>query len=152
MAASNQWRIVKKLVDEAKVSNIVLANDIILQVPLLANTKYHIKCKIYYDATVAVSGIKWRHTGPALPTLVRIYRYMLPGSAIAYTNILTDIAYSVADITSVVGTSGGYIELSAIIHNGVNAGVFAFQWAQQVTNVGALTIRAGSFMEVQIIQ
>jgi hypothetical protein len=69
---------------------------------------------------------KFRHTGPASPTLVRIEReWILPGTAAWVPGV--DTAFSAADIALAgTGTIGGVIYFEGIIHNGPNAGTFGF--------------------------
>lgn len=107
--------------------------------------------RIFFD-TNATADFKWRHVGPALPTLVRILRdWVVPG-ATTYAGIAVDTAFSAADLAVLTtGTNGGWIEFDGIVHVGVAGGMFAFAWAQNTTNVGAATVRAGSYLEYMTV-
>ena len=139
--------LVSKTADQSITSDNTLNNDSQLLFPMLANTKYQFKLEVFFD-TGTTPDFKWRHTGPASPTLVRIVeRGSVPGSGTLSFNIAT--AYSTADntLTSSSGTTGGYVSLEGIIHNGANAGDFHFQWSQNSSSVTATTVRAGSYIE-----
>ena len=139
--------LVSKTADQSITSDNTLNNDSQLLFPMLANTKYQFKLEVFFD-TGTTPDFKWRHTGPASPTLVRIVeRGSVPGSGTLSFNIAT--AYSTADntLTSTSGTTGGYVTLEGIIHNGANAGDFHFQWSQNSSSATATTVRAGSYIE-----
>lgn len=144
------WSTVRKTADETISSDAVLGDDAVLKFAMLANTKYTFRARIFFD-TSAAADFKYRHSGPAAPTLVRIHRRELNSGGTADLASTVDTAYSSADIaiTSVLGTDGGYIELDGIIHNGANAGDFVFQWAQNTSDASNTTVRAGSYIEWQ---
>jgi hypothetical protein len=144
---SSQWTTVKKTSDQSKTSNTTLANDTELTFALAANTKYAVRGRIIFE-TGATGDFKWRHSGPASPTLVRIVRKAIVPAAAALSGVAIDSAFSAADIT-IIGTSAGagYIEFDGIVQNGANAGTFAFQWAQNTTDVTATIVRAGSYLQ-----
>jgi hypothetical protein len=136
-----------KTADETKTSNATLAADGALVFAMDANSKYAVRGRVFFDTT-ATGDFKWRHTGPSSPALVRVKRQSLLPGASALSNIALDTAYSAADVTETgTGTTGGYIEFEGIIHNGVNAGNFQFQWAQNTSDAGNTTVRAGSSIE-----
>jgi len=143
----NHWTPVRKTADQTKNSNTTLAADTALQFPMLANTKYAFRGRVHYG-TPGGADIKFRHTGPASPSFVHIKRHSLAPGATAFGNIAIDTAYSSADIviTEVSGTEG-YFEFDGVVHNGANAGTFAIQWAQNTSDAGGTTVRAGSFIE-----
>lgn len=144
-APAGAWTQVKKTADQTKTANVTLAADASLVVNLLANTKYMIRGKIYYD-TGATGDFKWRHVGPASPTLVRVYRgHILPGTTAVV--VAVDTAFSAADIALAGNAGSGYIEFEVLIQNGPNAGQFSFQWAQNASDATATIVRAGSYLE-----
>jgi hypothetical protein len=49
--------------------------------------------------------------------------------------------------TTLSGTDFGVIEFDAIIENGANAGTFSLRWAQNASNVTAVNVRPGSYLE-----
>lgn len=150
-AAGSAWTTVKKTGDQSVTNNATLFDDAALRFAMLANTKYAIRGRIYFD-TGATGDFKWRHVGPSSPALVRIRRQnILPGTT-AWANIAVDTAYSAADIALAgTGTNGGYIEFEGIIQNGAAAGEFKFQWAQNTANGTPTVVRAGSHLEYAVI-
>jgi hypothetical protein len=118
---------------------------------MAANTKYQFKLEVFFDSGTTPD-FKWRHSGPTSPTLVRIVeRGSAPGSTTLSFNVAT--AYSSSDnaLTSSSATTGGYVSLEGIIHNGVNAGDFHFQWSQNSSSTTATTVRAGSYIEYGVV-
>ena len=139
------WTIVKKTADETKTSNATVADDAALTFSMLANTKYHVRLFVIFD-THTTPDFKWRHAGPASPTLVRVMRKWTPGGSAAL-GTQVDTAYSASDQSIAGNTGSGHIQLDCIIHNGANAGTFSFQWAQNVSDANPTTVYAGSYLE-----
>lgn len=143
------WTAVRKTADETISSDATLGDDAVLKFAMLANTKYSFRARIFFD-TSAAADFKYRHSGPAAPTLVRIHRREVIAGGTADTTSTVDAAYSAADISLIgAGTTGGYIELDGVIHNGANAGDFVFQWSQDTSNASNTTVLAGSYIEWQ---
>lgn len=145
-SGSGPWTVLKKTGDTGRTNNTLL-NDPDLAFTMNASTKYVVRGKVFFD-TNATADFKWRHVGPALPTLVRINRdWIVPGTTV-YAGIAVDVAFSAADLAVLTtGTNGGVISFEGVIHVGAAGGTFAFAWAQNTTNVGAATVRAGSYLE-----
>jgi hypothetical protein len=122
-----------------------LANITDIAFAMLAGTNYAFRAHVYYDTPTAAD-FKWRHTGPASPTLVSIARENLTPDGTGWV-CATDEAYSAADIT-MLGAAGtfGMFRCEGIIRNGVNAGDFQLQFAQNAAS-GTTTLRAGSYIE-----
>lgn len=140
------WRTVVKATTETVQSNTTLFTDAELKFPMLANTKYTFRLRVIFE-TGATGDFKFRHTGPASPTLVRITRAHIIGAGSAYAGITTDSAYSASDV-AVAGAAGvGWVEFDGIIHNGANAGDFAFRWAQNASQAVDTSVYAGSYID-----
>lgn len=147
----NPLVVIFKSADESRNTTTTLADDATLVFPMAANLRYRFTARIWLD-TVAAADFKYRHTGPASPASVRIVRQDIAPSATAWENIAVDEAYSSADVVILTaGTTGGYVEFKGVILNGSNAGNFAFKWAQNSSDAGNTTVRAGSYIEYQII-
>lgn len=140
-----------KTATETRTASAVLANDAVLAIPMLANTKYFFRIVVFYDTTTAAD-FKYRHAGPASPTLVRIRRTGLLNSGTAFSGIGFDTAYSAADVQmlSAVAT-GGWVMIEGIVHNGANAGNLTFQWSQDTSDAGNTSVLAGSYAEYRKI-
>lgn len=147
----NLWTGVNKTVDETVTSSTTLHDDATLHFSMTANTKYQLRGKIFFD-TVAAADFKWRHSGPAAPALIRIFRQWISPGQSAFEGMEVDTAFSIADLAVTgSGTTGGYVELDGLIHNGPNTGDFVIQWAQNSSNAGATTVRAGSYLEWRLL-
>jgi hypothetical protein len=144
--SNNLWTTVRKAADTSRSANVTLAADPDLTFTMAANTRYSIRARIYFDTTAAAD-FKFRTSGPATPTLVRIARsHVVPGTTAMV--VAVDVAYSAADVALTgTGTTGGYIDIDAVIVNGATAGAFQFLWAQNTSDAGATIVRAGSYLE-----
>lgn len=142
--------LIKKTADESKASNTTLANDNALFFSMAANTKYSIRIRIYGVAP-ATPGFKYQIVGPASPTLVLIETATRAPAGTSLTVSGTTASAFPAASTAITGnaTSHFYLEIDIVVQNGVNAGTFAFQWAQSTSNGTAAIVRAGSHLEYQ---
>lgn len=151
VAVGSVWTVVRKTADEARSNSTVLINDAALKVTLAANTRYALRGKMWFE-TAATPDFKWRHAGPASPTLVRLRRaWILPGGT-SEAGLAVDTAYSAADLVLVgTGALGGCIELEGVVRNGSTAGDFRLQWAQNTANASPTTVLAGSYLEYAVV-
>lgn len=117
-----------------------------LQFAMAASTNYRIRGRVFYDTT-ANADFKYRFSGPASPAAVRIKTSTIIPAATALTDIRVETAFGTS--RSMVGASGagGYIEFDGILQNGVNAGTFSFDWAQNTSDAGNTILGAGSWLE-----
>jgi hypothetical protein len=145
------WRPIVKLENETRNSDATLANDDELLFTMAAETKYAVRGRIFFD-TAAAADFKFALTGPASPTLVRILRKHVDPNALTTLIIASEVAYTASTaVAGGTGTTGGWVEFDAIIHNGDNEDTFAFQWAQNTSNAGDTIVRAGSYLEYRAI-
>lgn len=149
---TSEWMIAVKLAATSKSSDVALAADPDLTIPIAANEIMILRGQIHVT-TGATPDLKYRMTGPASPTAVRLDRVNRAGTSMtAPTNNYAtayDGADQVFDATS--GTNSGGINFNGYIENGVNAGNFAFEWAQNTSNATNATVRAASYIEYKII-
>ncbi len=143
----NPWIVNSKATDQSVINSAVLVDCNMLTASLAAQTKYRVWGEVWFDTTAAAD-FKYTFVGPASPTLVRgLIHSAIPGAALTLPTPLT--AYPSASGVSLVGTgtTGGYLLYSFTIHNGANAGTFAFRFAQNTAtaDTGAI-VRAGSYM------
>lgn len=140
------WTLVAKPSDTTRTDD-TLAADPHLQFAMAAATRYRIRGRICYD-TGATADFKWRHAGPADPTLVRIRRAHIVPGATAYGGVAVDTAFSAEDVAAAgTGTNGGWVEFDGVVLT-AGSGTFSFQWAQLVATGGENTVvRAGSYLE-----
>lgn len=145
------WTVVTKTTTETRASTTTLANDAALKFPMLANTKYRFRMYVYFQ-TGATPDFKFRHSGPASPTLMAVHRTWTQPGGTAFSGVAVDSAYSVADVSpSGANTGVGRVYLEGIIHNGANAGDFVFQWAQNTSDAGNTSVLAGSSVEYSAV-
>lgn len=145
--AAGAWTMVKKTSDTTRTASTTITADPALSFSMAANTKYYVRVRVFFDTTAA-GDFKFRHVGPASPTLVRLRRTHIIPSATAFAGIAVDQAFSAADVAMAgTGTNGGYVEIEGVVHNGANAGTFSFSWAQNTSDAGNTIVRAGSYIE-----
>lgn len=149
---TSEWLIVVKLAPTSKSSDAALAADPTLTIPIAANQTMLVRGQIHVTAGTTPD-LKYRMTGPASPTAVRLDRINRAGTNMtAPTNnyaIAYDTSDQVFDATS--GTPSGAINLNGYIENGANSGNFSFEWAQNTSNATNATVRTGSYIEYKII-
>lgn len=139
------WESINKTTDESTASDTTFSSDSQLQFTMLANSTYHVRGRVLFS-TVAAADFKWQLTGPSSPTLVRIARRAIGGGDAAFSAVGVDTAFSTS-VAVLGGGAEGFVEFDAAIQNGANAGTFAFQWAQNTSDAGNTTVRAGSYLE-----
>lgn len=148
--AKQHWRTIRKTADQSKTTDQVASDDPILKFHMEANRKYSIRIAIYFTAG-ASPDIEYGLSGPASPTVVHVSRRSRAPNATAYV-VAFEAAYTPTTFISGNDTSTlGEIFFDLIVHNGANAGTFAFQWAQGNSSATATTIRAGSYLQWMVI-
>lgn len=151
-AITPTWSMIFKTADETRNNNAVVADDSMLLVPMLANTRYSIRGTII-GTTLLTPDFKYRHNGPAAPIQVHVERTHRVGGGPSFATLTGDDAYSAADIPMISAADGSFgIWLDVMVNNGANAGNFAFQWAQNTSDPGNTTVWAGSYLEYRIVQ
>ena len=136
-----------KLADTTIASDATLTSDADLQAPIAAHALVLIRAKTYFT-TSAAADFKYRITGPASPTRVRIKRQAVAPGDTALSEVAVDTAYSGSDISVPGGAGSGVIEIEAVIANGATAGNFGISWAQNTSDASDTTVEAGSYIEV----
>lgn len=140
------WTLAAKAADTSRTNNTLLA-DPDLVFAMSANTTYTFRGVVFVN-TASVPDFKWRHSGPASPTLVVLMRYQNANGTTTWTSINLDTAYSAADILiSVTGAIENAIFFDGIVQNGANSGNWEFQWAQNATNATPAIVRGGSYIQ-----
>lgn len=115
---------------------------------LAASKKYLIRGSVLFDTTAA-GDFKFQFTGPASPTVVRVFCITnSPGQTTPASVGLTAFSASTTILTN--STTGGGIQFTGVVHTSAgNAGTIAFQFAQNAqSNDSGAIVRAGSFLEV----
>lgn len=145
---ADDWTQLTKAANLTRASTTTLASDADLTFSMAANSVYLIEATLYIESLLT-SGFKVGITGPASPTLV-----ISTGSDTdSAGNIAGFGVTSYTTIRSNTPAANEYIvlQIRARIANGANAGAFAFQFAQNVSNAAAATLYKGSFMKYKLV-
>lgn len=143
------WTTLSKGSDETRTGTTTLANDSVMQFPMAASTNYRVRGQVFFDTT-ANGDFKYALTAPGSPTLVRGVRTScIAGGTPAIVGVV-DLAAVGSTSLAGAGTTGGYVGFEFIWQNGVNAGIWAFQWAQDTSDGGNTIVRAGSYIQYQV--
>ena len=141
-----RWNTVVKTATTTRTSTATLAADPDLVVAMVANKSYRVRGTVVL-LTNATPDFKYRFTGPASPSAVRIRATHVTGSGTAPTDYF-EAAYSAADKVFLVAvTALGHIEFDIYISNGANAGNFAFEWAQNTSDAANTSVWIGSYFD-----
>lgn len=136
------WATVVKTSDTTRNSNTTTSADPALQISLAASTTYAIRIVVKLRSTAA-GDFKWGLSGPASPT--EVYGALV-GASIGNANQAFE-AYP-ANYQYVGSSSGaGLLVIEMTVENGTNAGTFSFDWAQNTSDAGPTTVKAGSYIE-----
>lgn len=141
------WTEIVKAADSTIATNTVLASDVDLTFHLNASTNYVVEGVIYCDVS-DVSGQKTAIAGPSA-TAIRAFEseqssagtYALSANN-AYGALRTNTPGAAVRVAKVVNIS---------VENGVGAGTFAYQFAQNVSDAAVLRIRKGSWLRWRVV-
>lgn len=146
LASGGGWHPVVKASDENCISDATLNNDSALLFTMAASTKYIFRGVIFFD-TPAAADFKFGLNGPASPSVVRMtYTTQEAAGGPVTTDAISAYETSGIGITG-SGTTGGYVIINGIIHNGANAGDVHFSWCQNTSTASNTTVRAKSYIE-----
>lgn len=129
-----------KTADEPRASNTTLTNDGSMVVPLVANAKYILRHTVVYNAN-ATADLKAKYTVPAGTTMTYTTQVTNIGPAAIGQTEASTVIYDGTGANETIHTNG-YIE------TGANAGNLNWQWAQNISDPGATTIRKASILEI----
>jgi len=144
------WTVICKRANETVTSDNTLSNDSELLFYMAANTTYRIRLFVSF-VTPAAGDFKYALSQPASPTqIANRYWHVLPGNPTGNANAVATAAVASTAMNG-TGTDPGFIFMEMIVQNGANAGNFAFQWAQNTSDVGNTTVLKGSTLEYMVI-
>jgi hypothetical protein len=134
--------------DQAITSSTTFADATGVTIALEANKVYRFLVHVPFNLAGIISGYKFQLLGPTSPT-----------NYIASTKLLNTVAGTLlgATVQTALGTavngglatSGNHVfEVSGVIENGANAGSLKLQFAQNVSDGSAITIKRGAFIQV----
>lgn len=143
---------------QAFTANTTLADLTDLTFKVKAGQTWKIRAKLFVTTTGATPNFKFTVDGPASPTTV----FFQPQSLSALNGtpatpaIGTIAAFGAgaalnATFTSATNPAENVLLLEGYIVNGVNDGTFSVQGAQAVSDAATVTVKAGSFIEAELI-
>jgi hypothetical protein len=135
---------VVKQATESRTSTTVLANDAELFFPMEAGRSYRIHVNVYFVSTTAAD-FQYGVTGPLSPTLLAVSRIECSPLSTPSFGDLKSAYYSSGVTCTSNGT--GWVTVEMLVHNGANAGTFAFTWAQNVSDASDTSVLKGSYLE-----
>lgn len=120
-----------------------------LIIPVSANTRYDIECRLIYSANATTTGIGIGWTGPASPTLVG--GQMIAGLTSATLGGTTSVGNDTGGVTTAsVATTGNMATFKGIWSNGANAGSIQLRFKSEVAVAAAIVIQAGSYCKYNV--
>lgn len=145
----NTWfvniTIASKAGDTGRTSTTTLADDPDLSVAVSANATYYALVLLRHNSQPA-GDLKYTFTGPAGASFDHVAETLS-----AAATLFTDDQLFGSALTDIIA-SGGIagvnvpIRCEGLLITSGTAGNFKLQWAQNTSNAGASTVRAGSFM------
>lgn len=138
---------IRKTADQSVTSSTTLADDTILQFPVLASHNYQFRCVAPFALAGALSGFKLQISVPSSPTSYLCYAEVV--NAVTGAIALTNIATSVSTLAGSLATMGDHMAMfEGVLENGVNAGVIKLQFAQNTSDSAAITIKRNAMLFV----
>lgn len=145
-SAAEVWTTAMKTATETVTESTTFQDDDHLTFAVAATTNYAFRMRIFYG-TAAAADFKYQLTGPNAPTLVRYQRHVILPGATIFTLIGVTNAFIDPHILANAGTTGGYVYIDGILHNGANAGNVTLQWAQNTSDASNTDVYSGSYLE-----
>lgn len=135
---------IHKTLDQTISSSDVLTNDTRLVLPVLANNNYIFQFWIPFALAGIASGYKFALTGPTSPINVSYDFKITDGVNSTVINaVKTSFASTIAGVLAIIGTHA--ILVNGVLENGANSGNITFQFAQNISDVGTITVKRGAF-------
>lgn len=148
------WTAVVKTADEAITSDAVLGADAALQVALAASTSYVVKLVAFFTTANATMDFQFdiNYDGTTNGTISTYFQGMPAGVAIGSGAGVQSISAGALGTTTVLATTTGTgcVDLTQVFTTGI-AGTWAFRWAQNTSDAGALTVLRGSHLEYLVV-
>lgn len=142
------WNQVKKTTDESRASTTTFADDTDLKFAVAANKIYTIRGFIIRENEGTTGEFKFQFNGPTIGAghFAGYADWISTNFATVGTKSFITYATSANNVDDNNG-QWGWIRFNAYLVNGANAGTFAFQWAQQVSNATPSIVTRGSYIE-----
>lgn len=138
--------IVEKTADVDLINDNVLNDDAELKVSIAANEEMFFEVYAHYVA--GAGGIKAAMSGPAG---YEHLHYSANLDVSGATKVTSNLASAWDDIVNLASGSEGMVRITGMVHNGGNAGILVFRWAQNTSNGANTTIHQDSIIRVSRI-
>lgn len=151
---ASAWTTKLKLATETITSDNTLSNDAELAISLAASTKYVIRCVLLFNSANATMDIKFAtvYSGTVTGTAQSFFRGFVAGGATGTDVESTGQAAGQVPSTAVIAATAGIGRISVEQMLTTNsAGTWAIQWAQNTSDVGALSVNYGSYIEYMAV-
>lgn len=129
-------------------TNTVLTSMGVL-VPILANTTYAIRVWLPFSLAGVVSGFKFAIAGPAAPTYFISSAQVITSAAALLATTISTLGNAFASALATAATHNCIFDATLV--NGASAGNVDVQFAQNVSDAGAITILRGASISVTAI-
>lgn len=140
---TTEWTTVVKTASENRSAASAL-DDATLKFAMLTNTKYVFRLVAFMNMG---PDLRVGHSGPASPTLVRVTHRIVNQADL--NSALMETAYNAGTISE--NGPRATVFMDGIIHNGANAGNFAFKWGPSIDDGTNITLYAGSYIEYKVV-
>lgn len=147
LVGPTKWTVVSKAADESRSNTTTLADDNTLLFAMATSTKYRFKLLVLFFAPVTPD-LKYAIGVPAGVSLFNAWLMDMTGANLNVPVLKITVPGETPQTNT--GDTQGAIHIEGIIHNGANAGNFAFQWAQNTSDAAATIVRAGSYLEYDV--
>jgi hypothetical protein len=136
--------IVRKTADESVTSSTTFQNDDHLFFAMAANEVWYVRVGLrVFDASASVADLKVVFTAPASATAALTTNHNKVGggpvSRGAGTFLSSGETFDISNVDE-------WIEIYGLVMNAGTAGNFQLQWAQQVSNASAVTVKTNSYI------
>ena len=148
------WTLVQKTADETIASDTVLGDDAALTLACSASTTYVIRCTVIFKTANATMDFKYalNYSGTTTGDISSHIRQIAAGATPGVDVETTGITAAAVGSTSVTATTSGTGRIFVEQTFTTNAsGTWSFQWAQNTSDAGNLTVMKGSFLEWKIV-
>ena len=136
--------IVEKPSDQSLSSNTTLTNDNNMAVTLAANEVWHFRWNVAFNEAGVNAGYAFSVGGPSAPTNVRFNFTVWNGNTGLAIDGNSITAFGTSVNLALANTGDHILLVEGTVENGSNAGSVVLQFAQKVSDSGAITIKRGS--------
>lgn len=146
-APAQTWTSIFKPTDQVKTSDTTLADDTALVAALDASSTYAFRFVVFLS-TGATPDSKFglAYTG-SLASAYVFRGWQSPGAAVSAADLFSLTVESLPGSININGNAGTTIIMIDGVLTTSTSGTLSFQWAQNVSDPVATTVRAGSYLE-----